>query len=150
MYADLDSTQQIWATLLRAAGLFTFLGVVANGGIKHVVTGRFLYDGWESVNTVFSAKCWDAAPNWSNYLALPVISKDSTAVTRGDRRAGMGWEHSGCFPHSLEAGGPIQADTGCAGLPATSRSGATGIGTRGARRWLLPDLRKDDALMFRD
>jgi DNA-binding helix-hairpin-helix protein with protein kinase domain len=31
-----DSTQQIWATVLSSAGLFTFLGVVANGVIKHV------------------------------------------------------------------------------------------------------------------
>jgi hypothetical protein len=90
MYADLDSTQQIWAMVLSAVGLFTFIGVVTNGGIKPVVTGRFLYDGWESVNTVFSGKCWDAAPNWSNYLGIPVISKDSTVVTRSGRRAGMG------------------------------------------------------------
>lgn len=32
----MDSTQQIWATVLSSAGLFTFLGVVANGVIKHV------------------------------------------------------------------------------------------------------------------
>lgn len=32
----MDSTQQIWAAVLSSAGLFTFLGVVANGVIKHV------------------------------------------------------------------------------------------------------------------
>lgn len=31
-----SSTQQIWATVLSSAGLFTFLGVVASGVIKHV------------------------------------------------------------------------------------------------------------------
>lgn len=31
-----SSTQQIWATVLSSAGLFAFLGVVANGVIKHV------------------------------------------------------------------------------------------------------------------
>ncbi|MET3349655.1 UNVERIFIED_ORG: hypothetical protein ABID57_001327 [Arthrobacter sp. UYEF1] len=32
----MDSTQQIWAAVLASTGLFTFLGVVANGVIKHV------------------------------------------------------------------------------------------------------------------
>lgn len=32
----MDSSQQIWAAVLSSAGLFTFLGVVANGVIKHV------------------------------------------------------------------------------------------------------------------
>jgi hypothetical protein len=31
-----SSQQQIWAAVLSSAGLFTFLGVVANGVIKHV------------------------------------------------------------------------------------------------------------------
>ena len=32
----MDSTQQIWATVLSSAGRFTSLGVVGNGGIKDV------------------------------------------------------------------------------------------------------------------
>jgi hypothetical protein len=32
----MDSSQQIWATVLSSAGLFTFLGIVANGVIKQV------------------------------------------------------------------------------------------------------------------
>jgi hypothetical protein len=31
-----SSQQQIWAAVLSSAGLFTFLGIVANGVIKHV------------------------------------------------------------------------------------------------------------------
>jgi hypothetical protein len=31
-----DSTQQIWAAVLASTGLFSFLGLVANGIIKHV------------------------------------------------------------------------------------------------------------------
>ncbi|MDN4646462.1 hypothetical protein [Arthrobacter sp. PsM3] len=32
----MDSTQQIWAAVLASSGLFAFLGVVANGVLKHV------------------------------------------------------------------------------------------------------------------
>ena len=32
----MDSTQELWAAVLASTGLFTFLGVVANGVIKHV------------------------------------------------------------------------------------------------------------------
>lgn len=31
----MDSTQTIWAAVLSSAGLFTFLGIIANGVIKH-------------------------------------------------------------------------------------------------------------------
>lgn len=31
----MDSSQQIWAAVLSSAGLFSFLGVVANGILKH-------------------------------------------------------------------------------------------------------------------
>lgn len=32
----MDSSQQLWAAVLTSAGLFSFLGVVATGVIKHV------------------------------------------------------------------------------------------------------------------